>query len=95
MKATLVLNRKNEMGFFYGEPLEIEPEWASIDIDMGQIQVFDKDGTQKHLVLDNINEKIYERVQREGKILLIQVEGDDIRKPVKTNWVHLMVSTQL
>ncbi len=95
MKATLVLNRKNQMGFFYGQPLEIDPEWASIDVDMGQIQVFDKDGAQKHLILDNINEKIYERVQKEGKILLIEVEDDDIRKPVKTHWVHLMVSTQL
>ena len=94
MKATLVLNKNNEMGFFYGSPLDIEPEWASIDVDMGQIQVFDKDGTQKHLVLDNINEKIYERVQKEGRILLVQVEDNDIRKPVKAYHINLMVSQQ-
>lgn len=82
------------MGFFYSDPLDIEPEWASIDVDMGQIQVFDKDGTQKHLILDNINEKIYERVQKEGKILLVQVEDNDIRRPVKACHVHLMVTQQ-
>lgn len=94
MKATLVLNKKNEMGFFYGTPLEIKPEWASIDVDMGQIQVFDDNGGHQHLVLDNINEKIYQRVQKEGKILLVEVEDNDIRKPVKADWVHLMVSQQ-
>lgn len=95
MKATLVLNQKSEMGFFYGAPLDIEPEWASIDIDMGQIQIFDNDGAHQHLVLDDINGKIYDRVQKEGKILLIQVEDNDIRKPVKTHTVHLMVSQQV
>lgn len=95
MKATLVLNKNDEIGFFYGEPLGIEPEWASIDIDMGQIQVFDKDGQEKHLILDKINEKIYERVSKEGKILLVQVENDDATQPVKADWVHLMISTQI
>lgn len=94
MKATLVLNKNDEMGFFYGDSLEIEPEWASIDVDMGQIQVFDNNGGHQHLILDNINEKIYERVRKEGKILLVQVADNDIRKPIKTAWVHLMVSQQ-
>ena len=95
MKATLVLNQNDEIGFFYGEPLEIQPEWASIDVDMGQLHIFDEDGQQKHLILDNINEKIYERILKAGKILLILVEDNDATKPVKTDWVHLMVSTQL
>lgn len=94
MKATLILNRENEIAFLYGEPLGIEPEWAGIDVDMGQLHIFDKDGETRHLVLDNINEKIYERVCKKQKILLVQVQDDDATKPVKTDWVHLMVSAQ-
>lgn len=95
MKATLALNKNDEIAFFYGQPLGIEPEWASIDVDMGQIHVFDPEGEKKHLILDDINEKIYERIAKEGKILLVQVENDDATKPIKADWVHLMVSTQL
>lgn len=95
MKATLVLNKDDEIGFFYGEPLGIEPEWASIDIDLGQLHVFDKDGQEKHLILDNINQKIYERVQKEAKILLVEVEDNDASKPKKADWVSLMVPTQI
>lgn len=95
MKATLILNQQDEIAFLYGEDLGIEPEWAAIDIERGELYIYDTESQERALQLENVKQKIYERVCNEEKILLVQVENNDATKPVKTTWAHLLVSTQI
>ena len=97
MKASLVLNKNNEIAFFYGETLGFSPEWASVDVERGELFIASSDGTDhgKHIRLDDIKKKIYERILPDTKILLVQVKDNDITKPVEAIWVNLMITQQM
>lgn len=95
MKASLTLNHKNQIALFYDEPLDLQPEWASIDVEHGEIYIGGKDTENKIVKLDQINQEIYERVNKEDQILLILVKKDDARTPINTIFLPLMVSQQL
>lgn len=96
MISSLVLNSKNDIAFFYGEPLGFEPKWASIDMELGELYIVgneDNDEMRPHK-LDKIDEFVYLRLHERRKVLLVQVEKNDIRKPVATHEVPLMVPGQ-
>ena len=93
MISSLVLNSKNDIAFFYGEPLGYTPKWASIDMELGELYIVgneDNDEMRPHK-LDKIDEFVYLRLHERRKVLLVQVEKNDIRKPVATHEVPLMV----
>ena len=94
MNASVLINTRNEVAFIYGEALTIEPSWANFDVEMMQLNIFDEESEEQFLKLDKLDQKIYERIQKEEKILLVQVENNDISKPVKVQWVPLGVATQ-
>ena len=94
MNASVIINPKNEIAFIYSEPLNIVPNWASLDVEMKQLNIYDEESEEAFLRLDELKQDIYERIQKEQKILLIQVEDNDISKPVKAEWVSLGVATQ-
>jgi hypothetical protein len=95
MKASLALNHKDQLALFYNEPLGIVPEWASVDIEQGEIYVGGREIENKAIKLDKIKEEVYVRVQKADKILLILVAKDEKRTPLATLSVPLMVSQQL
>lgn len=72
----------------------IAPAWATFDVEMMQLNIFDEQSKESYLRLEKIDQKIYDIILQEEKILLIQVEDDDITKPVQTIWVPLTVATQ-
>jgi len=94
MNASVMLNTKNEVAFIYGGPLGITPSWANLDVEMHQLNVFDEESEERFLKLDKLKQEIYERIQQQEKILLVQVENDDLTKPVQSIWVPLTVATQ-
>ncbi len=94
MNASVILNTHNQIAFIYGEALTIQPEWASFDVEMMQLNIFDKDSQEQFLRLDQLDQAIYERICKEDKILLVHVENDDISKPLSAVWVPLGVATQ-
>lgn len=97
MKASLILNNEDEIAFFYGKPLGFNPEWASIDVERGEIFISSNDDTDhgKQIKLDNIKTEIYQRILPDTRILLVEVKNNDLTQPVKTNWVPLMISQQI
>ncbi len=95
MNTSLILNNKNQLALFYSQALEFTPEWASIDVEQGEIYVGGEDVGQKAIKLDTIDKAIYERVQYEADILLIRVENDATRTPREAHTVPLMISTQI
>ncbi len=94
MNASVILNTNDEIAFAYGTALSITPAWASFDVEMMQLNIYDEDSNEEFLKLDEIKQDIYERIEKAEKILLIQLENDDITKPVMSAWVPLMVATQ-
>lgn len=94
MKASLVLNEKDQVALFYTEPLETAPEWASIDVEMGQIFLGGEDMDTKNIMLDNIKTEIYERIKAEAKILLVRVQDNKEKTPVEAQWIPATVATQ-
>lgn len=94
MNASVILNPKNQIAFLYGQPLNIEPAWANFDVEMMQLNIFSEDSEEQFLKLDKLDPKIYERIEKEEKILLVQLENDNITKPVRSQWVPLGVATQ-
>lgn len=94
MNASVILNTRNQISFIYGEALGIEPAWANFDVEMMQLNIFNEDSEESFLRLDKIDQEIYERILKEEKILLVQVEDDDITKPITAIWVPLTVATQ-
>ena len=94
MKASLILNQNDEIAFLYGESLGFKPEWAAIDVERGELYVYSPESEERALNLDKIDQSIYDRVYKEGKILLVEVENNDATKPIEAVWVSLMVSTQ-
>lgn len=95
MKTSLTLNSENQIALFYDEPLGINPEWASLDIDQGEIYIGSNDIKHKAIKLDEIDKDVYERVKDEPQILLVRVEPDQKNEPIETIFVPLMISRQL
>ncbi len=95
LKASLVLNDKDELALFYDEPLGVVPEWASIDIKRGEIFIGGHDIESKGIKLDKIDDSVYERVFRETKILLVRIKKDGEREPLEAVFVPLTVPRQL
>lgn len=97
MKANLILNQSNEIAFMYGENLGFEPEWASIDVEHGELYIaaIGETGEGKHIKLDSIKEEIYERILPDTQILLVRVKDSDITKPEHTVWIPLMIAQQI
>jgi hypothetical protein len=94
MNASVVINAKNEIAFIYGEPLGIEPAWATFDVEMKQLNIFNEESEERFLRLDEVQQEIYERIEKASQILLIQVKDNNITTPVKVDKVPLMVATQ-
>lgn len=94
MKTSLALNKKDQIALFYDEPLGFKPEWASIDVELGEIHVGGNEDN-KPIKLDQIDQRIYERVKTEAEILLILVDKTKGNQPLKAHPVPLMVSQQL
>lgn len=97
MKATLILNQSDEIALFYGDPLKFIPEWASIDVERGEIFIANSDesGDGKHFILDEIKTEIYERILPDTRILLVYVIENNFTKVQATNWVPLMIAQQI
>lgn len=97
MKASLILNQGDEIAFMYGDHLGFEPEWASIDVEHGELYIAatGETGEGKHIKLDNIKKDIYDRILPDTRILLVRVKDSDITKPEHTAWVPLMIAQQI
>lgn len=95
--SSLVLNHDDELGYFYGKPFEFTPQWASVDVELGELFIGgDKDkGEGRSIRLDKINQTIYSRVHKHKRLFIVEVSDNDIRKPKDARWVPLMVPTQL
>lgn len=94
MKASLGVNEDNVVALFYTEPLETKPEWASIDVEMGQIFLGGEDMDSKTVMLDEINTKIYDRIREQAQILLVQVADEKGKMPINALWVPVTVAHQ-
>ncbi|MCL4677264.1 MAG: hypothetical protein KJ017_01575 [Alphaproteobacteria bacterium] len=95
MKATLILNKQDEVGFFYGEDLGLIPEWVQIDAERGEVYVYDSEANSACLQMEPMSQKIYDRIMSQQQILLVELADSDIKKPVKAVWVPLSVSRQI
>ena len=97
MKANLILNESKEIAFIYGENLGFEPGWASIDVEQEELFIGDKEenGEGKHIPLDKIKQEIYEQIQPDKRILLVEVKNNNVTEPIKAQWVPLMITQQL
>lgn len=95
MKASLILNKQDEIAFFYGEDLQLVPEWVQLDAERGEIYVYDSESNCVCLQLDPMSEALYNRIMERQQILLVQVLDNDISKPVMAQWVSLSVSQQI
>lgn len=95
MKASLIRNQQGELGFFYGEDFGFTPEWASIDAERGELSVFGGEDDMQLILIEGMTEDIYQEIVGKELILLIQVQDNMITKPLKAEWVSLMVSHQV
>lgn len=98
MKASLILNEQNEIAFLYGENLGFKPEWASIDVEQQELYIGSNENSSehgKHIKLDEIKQEIYQRIQKDKKILLVRVANNNITTPEEAIWVPLMIAHQL
>lgn len=95
MKASLALNHKSEIALFYTEALASTPEWASIDVEQGELYLGGNEMDSQFVKLDKIDERIYERIKTASKILLVRVRNDKDKTPEEAITVPLMVSRQL
>tara|TARA_B100002003_G_C13708420_1_gene355699 strand:- start:53 stop:376 length:324 start_codon:yes stop_codon:yes gene_type:complete len=95
MKGSLVLNKQDQLAFFYEAALAFAPEWASIDVERGEIYLGGNENVEGVGVkLGEIDETIYERVLRENKILLVHFQDGDVRNTDQAIWVPLTVAHQ-
>ncbi len=95
MKASLVLNHKNQIAFFYTVPFTVVPEWASVDVAKGELFIGGKESEGQRIKLEHIDTRIYERVKTEPKILLVRVKDDQTKDPLEALSVPLMIPQQL
>lgn len=97
MRGSLILNAADELAFMFSADLPFTPKWASIDVERGEIYIGtgeDEDSQGVGVKLAEINKKIYARVMKENKILLVHFLNGDIRKPDQAIWVPLTVAHQ-
>lgn len=97
MRGSLFVNREDQLSFMYSADLPFMPQWASIDVERGEIYIGtgeDDDSQGVGVKLEKIEQKIYERVLKEKKILLVHFQNGDIRQPDMAIWVPLMVAHQ-
>ncbi len=97
MKGTLLLNAENKLAFFYSAPLDFVPQWASIDVERGEIYIGANENDDSEGIgvkLGEIETKIYDSVMREDQILLVHMEFGDFRRPGQAIWVPLTVAHQ-
>lgn len=95
MKASILRNAQGNIGLFYGEPLGFLPEWAAIDVERGELSVYDSDDQSKLIFMEGMDEGIYKQMLREQRIFLVEVKDNDIAKPQNAVWVNLMVAQQI
>lgn len=97
MKGNLILNHNNDLAFLYGDPLAFTPEWVSIDVEQQEIYISNNDqsGDGNYIKFDKINQDIYERIQTTTQILLVLMKDNDITKPLRADWLPIMVSQQI
>ncbi len=96
IKASLTLNHKDELALFYDEPLGVIPEWASIDIENGEIYIGGEDVENKLIHFDHaMKREVYDRVQQEAHILLVLLQKGGDRAPLEAITVPLTVVKQL
>lgn len=95
MKGNLLRNEQGQMGLFYSEPLGFTPEWAAIDIERGELSVYDNDDNMKMILMHGMSDDMYRQVMKEQRLFLVEVADNDATKPVNAAWVDLMVSQQI
>ena len=99
MKASIKLNKDDKLALFYEESFSFDPEWASIDIQCGEIYVGEYEhGEGKHIKLNPIEPSTYSRIANETEILLVQVEKDPNGKQdklLKVKVISLMIAQEL
>ncbi len=95
LNASLALNSQDQLALFYDEPLGFAPEWASIDIDKGEIYIGGADTENQAFKLDTIDQKVYERVKRESQILIVQVDQTEDKNPIEALFLPLMIPQQI
>lgn len=94
ISGSLILNQNNDVAFFYGIPLDFAPEWASIDIERGEIFIGGNEDVEGvAFKLKEMNNSIYEDVVKKDKLLLVQFEGS-IEKLVSSANVPLSIANQ-
>lgn len=95
MKASIIRNKFGNIGFFYGESLGFTPEWAAIDVERGELSVYDAEDQSKLIFMEGMDQSIYNQIIKEQRILLVEVKNNDISQPQSAVWVNLMVSQQI
>lgn len=97
-RGSLIINTENQLAFFYSAELPFVPQWASIDVERGEIYIGtradDDESEGLAIKLGEINAQIYEKVMSEKKILLVHMENGDIRTPDMAIWVPLTIAHQ-
>ena len=94
MDASLVLNADNELALLYTEDLDFVPEWACVDVELGEMYVGGPDTENMTIKMDEADTRIYAKVYTEPKILLVQVEDNLRKNPLRAIRVPLMVARQ-
>lgn len=95
MKANILRNEQGNIALFYGENLGFTPEWAAIDVERGELSVYDNDDRSKMIFMQGMSELIYKQLIREQKILLVEVKDNDATQPQNAVWVNLMIAQQI
>lgn len=97
-RGSLILNKRDEVAFCYEAELPFMPNWASIDVEQGEIFIGTGEEDEHEgmgFKLGEINQKTYERIQSKKKIMLVKVRNGDIRYPQFAEEVPLMIATQM
>lgn len=95
MKASILRNEFGNIGLFYGEDLGFAPEWAAIDVERGELSVYDNNDQFKLIFMEGMDDAIYKQILREQRIFLVEVKDNDVNKPQRAVWVNLMVTQQI
>lgn len=96
-RGSLLLNKNEELAFIYGTPLPFSPQWASIDAALGEIFIGAPENSEHEgqgFKLGKIEKNVYDKIMTEKKILLVAVEGGDIRFAQDAALVPLMIVLQ-
>jgi hypothetical protein len=94
-KVSLVLNDDNDVAYFSNKPFGFIPEWASIDVERGELYFGGEGEEGEPVMLDKIKVEIYEEILKKQKILLVYM---DINNPIHGGAAYivpLMVAHQI